>query len=402
MIRVLSRFFGRLAIAVCAAALVLGGPSRPRLAAAEREFVGVLAVAIEGEVADKLGLTEKQKEQLLEIIDARESEALELAIQLKSATPEERAAKLAAFRQQSEAKGLALLTKQQAARLQQVLDEQQRGGAKIPSSGAGAAGASSAVLSPSDGKSEKGSNPPPSPAAAAEKMPSPAAAAEKTPGISTAAAKTAASRASKPSASPAAATDAQAMDPDDWDPLWGDLADQVLDMPADTAGKAAVKKGQELLRFSFRYQPWKDVLDWFAEKADLSLIADDMPKGTFNYTDDRQYTPAQAIDLLNNVLATKGYLLVRRDRMLILINQETLKEGIPQNLVDEVTVEDLDKRGDYDLVRRAVSRAAGQPGGDRARSPQAPRTARRRADPAEIPQGGDYRHRRAACGQSAA
>ena len=37
-----------------------------------------------------------------------------------------------------------------------------------------------------------------------------------------------------------------------------------------------------------------------------------MPKGTFNYTDDRQYTPAQAIDLLNNVLATKGYLLVRR------------------------------------------------------------------------------------------
>ena len=65
--------------------------------------------------------------------------------------------------------------------------------------------------------------------------------------------------------------------------------------------------------------------------------------------------------------------------MLILIDQETLKEGIPQNLVDEVTVEELDKRGDYDLVRGAVPRAAGQPGGDRARSPQAPRTARRRA-----------------------
>ena len=190
------------------AALVLGGPSRPRLAAAEREFVGVLAVAIEGEVADKLGLTEKQKEQLLEIIDARESEALELAIQLKSATPEERAAKLAAFRQQSEAKGLALLTKQQAARLQQVLDEQQRGGAKSPLFRGGRRGSLLGRSSPPlTGKAKRGpirrrARPLPR-----KRCPVPLPPRKSTPGLGTAAAKTAASRASKPSASPAAATD---------------------------------------------------------------------------------------------------------------------------------------------------------------------------------------------------
>jgi type II secretory pathway component GspD/PulD (secretin) len=101
------------------------------------------------------------------------------------------------------------------------------------------------------------------------------------------------------------------------------------------------------LRFNFRFQPWKDVLDWFAQQAGLSLVMDAPPVGTFNYTDDRDYTPAEAIDLLNSVLLTKGYTLVRRERMLMLIN---LQDGIPPNLVPTVTLDDLDKRGEFELV----------------------------------------------------
>ncbi len=41
------------------------------------------------------------------------------------------------------------------------------------------------------------------------------------------------------------------------------------------------------------------------------MIMDNPPPGTFNYTDERTFTPAQAIDLLNGVLLTKGYTLVR-------------------------------------------------------------------------------------------
>jgi type II secretory pathway component GspD/PulD (secretin) len=102
------------------------------------------------------------------------------------------------------------------------------------------------------------------------------------------------------------------------------------------------------LTFSFRYQPWQDVLDWFAEQAGLSLLMEGPPPGTFNYRDKRSYTPAEALDVLNSVLLTKGYTLVRRDRMLVVVN---LEDGIPPNLVPDVPLEELDERGEFELVR---------------------------------------------------
>ena len=73
------------------------------------------------------------------------------------------------------------------------------------------------------------------------------------------------------------------------------------------------------VRFQFRNQPWKDVLEWFVREVDLSLVDGSLP-GTFNYSDNREYTPAEAFDVLNEVLLTKGFLLVRHGPMLMLIN----------------------------------------------------------------------------------
>jgi type II secretory pathway component GspD/PulD (secretin) len=90
------------------------------------------------------------------------------------------------------------------------------------------------------------------------------------------------------------------------------------------------------------------VLDWFAKQADLSLvISETLPQGTFNYTDSREYTPAEAIDLLNSVLLTKNFVLVRRDRLLMLVN---IDDGIPPNLVSTVPLELLDKKGEFELM----------------------------------------------------
>jgi type II secretory pathway component GspD/PulD (secretin) len=102
------------------------------------------------------------------------------------------------------------------------------------------------------------------------------------------------------------------------------------------------------LTFSFRYQPWQQVLDWFAEQAGLSLLMDSPPPGTFNYSDTRSYTPAEALDVLNGVLLTKGYTLVRHGRMLVVVN---LEDGIPPNLVPDVPLAELDQRGEYELIR---------------------------------------------------
>jgi type II secretory pathway component GspD/PulD (secretin) len=101
------------------------------------------------------------------------------------------------------------------------------------------------------------------------------------------------------------------------------------------------------LRFQFRFQRWADVLEWFAREADLSLVLDAPPPGTFNYSDTREYTPSEAIDLLNGVLQTKGYTLIRRGRMLLVIN---LKGGLPEGVVPQITLDDVDKRGKFELV----------------------------------------------------
>jgi len=120
-------------------------------------------------------------------------------------------------------------------------------------------------------------------------------------------------------------------------PIEGPAADAELEIPPKDVR----------LTFNFRFQPWEDVLDWFAEQAGLSLVMNAAPTGTLNYTDDRTYTPAEAIDLLNSVLLTKGYTLVLRGRMLMLIN---LEDGIPPNLVSTVPAEELDQRGEFELV----------------------------------------------------
>jgi len=114
------------------------------------------------------------------------------------------------------------------------------------------------------------------------------------------------------------------------------------DRPAPKTAKPETR-----LRFSFRFQRWIDVLEWLAREADLSLVLDAPPPGTFNFTDTREYTPLEAIDLVNGVLLTKQYTLVRREGMLLLVD---LKEGIPQGLVPRVGLEELEQRGKFELV----------------------------------------------------
>lgn len=99
--------------------------------------------------------------------------------------------------------------------------------------------------------------------------------------------------------------------------------------------------------FAFRYQPWPDVLDHFAREADLSLVMDTAPTGTFNYVDTKRYSPEEAIDLLNKVLIGKGMVLVRNQRMLMLLNVD----AIPPVLVPVVEPQDLANKGEYELVK---------------------------------------------------
>ena len=120
----------------------------------------------------------------------------------------------------------------------------------------------------------------------------------------------------------------------------------LVDAQEVPAPKAMEEPGKTLV-FSFKYAPWKDVLDWLATESGLALSLEAPPSGSFNFQDTRRYSTQEAIDVVNSLLLLKGYTLVRREKMLLLVN---LEDGIPPNLVMQVTPSDLDRLGDYELV----------------------------------------------------
>ena len=495
--------------------LALVGNQFSATSAAEYEVVGVLAYAVEPEVGKEIGLTENQLKQLNELINNAEAEILTTLSDLKDLPPQERSAKLAQFRRKIEDEGLAVLSTQQRAKLEQIrlkrlgekffadpviadrlgLTEEQRAaltkalaersaspasGETSESSAVGVLnenqrktlrailmgelvksepGASepapkptegqpgsqspeqSPVASPAEGQTPASSpgehpshTPGESPASelrpageephseapvappqsgpapttgtaavvpaeggvtppVAPEMPRSPPTAEKAEAFS--ATPVAPSQGGSPSLPPSAVgatpsgqpappqpseitPQADGHSPSPASPgaeTTGALSSPV---PAPSAPSSGVASSPQMgaqtglatppsqptptasqtqfpqlpprdvkLRFNFRYQPWKDVLEWLAQQAGLSLVMDAPPPGTFNYVDDHEFTPAEAIDLLNSVLLTKGYVLIRRERMLMLLN---IEDGVPSNLVDRVMPEDLDSRGDYEMV----------------------------------------------------
>lgn len=110
---------------------------------------------------------------------------------------------------------------------------------------------------------------------------------------------------------------------------------------------AAVQDSPPALKFNFDDQPWPEVLAWFARQANLSLVINDFPPGGFTFRDNRAFSPTESIDLLNSVLLTKEFTLIRKDALLILINT---RNGIPYDLVPRKTIEELDQMGRFELV----------------------------------------------------
>jgi hypothetical protein len=339
-----------------AAALVALALSPAFLAAADQEFVGVLALAVEKDVAEQLQLKDDQKKKLLDLIDRRESDVLEIALKLRNAPPAEREATLTPFRRESEAAGLKLLDDKQRAQLEQIRlrragaeslvepdvvgrlklnDEQKLALAKLAAERKeqlGRAGGQEREVLRNAFEQRTFSLLTPEQRAQWEQLagvvsPTAATVARADGGPAGDDANVPAKSASgeMPVAAPASGTKA----------------------PATAVAAKPVDKSNVKLKFNFRFQPWGDVLDWFAQQADLSLVMDSPPPGTLNYTDTREYTPAEALDLMNGVLLTKGYTLVRRERMLMVVN---LEDGIPPNLVPFVPLERLDTLGEFELA----------------------------------------------------
>ncbi|QDU27432.1 Bacterial type II/III secretion system short domain protein [Anatilimnocola aggregata] len=346
----------RFAAWVLASWLVVG--SLASVVAADGTFVGVLALASDPAVAKELGLSEEVLKQLTDLVGKREDEAGPLVLEIKDLPAADKEARLAPFVAESEKQGLALLTAEQQTKLQQI--RIQRAGMKglLEKSIADQVGVSErqkmqfnilhqlflrdTAAFPEQEKAKASIELEKKMLALLDKdqrtkwealtgrvLPDLTPTAPTTPLPGTAVAGT-----------PAAGTSAAPTNPPTGVPT-----NSSVRIPS-TGLKAA--DGDVKLKFQFRYAPWKEVIEWFAEQSDFSLVSDIYPTGTFNYSDTRAYTPAQALDLLNSVLLTKGYRLIRKERMLFLLNSE---DELPDTFAPRILESELEKRGDFEIVQ---------------------------------------------------
>ncbi len=337
--------------------------ARSAIAAGDPTFLGALAYVEDKDVAPKLALSEEKLAQFKALIAAREAVALEIA-SMKDLAPADRDAKLAECRRESEKQAVALLDEVQRKTFEQVrlqkggyeslldpaiaeslkLEDKQKGDiaaviadrnekmSKADDKEAArirqmTEGKLSAVLNKDQRETWKELTGAPS-GPPAVGPPGFGGTGRPSTGGNTG---RGGSRDSTPGGTP------------------GSSGSKTVDnkTPAGKPDPNSIKIVDGLLHFNCRFQPWRESIEWFAHQADLSLYGEEFPQGTFNYTDSKGYTPAAALDELNGILLQKNFTLVRRDRMLIVVN---LAEGIPPNTVPVLEPKDLDERGKFEIV----------------------------------------------------
>lgn len=317
--------------------------------AAEPAFVGKFALIADPEVAKELGLTDDVKKKLLELIDKREQEAIGVAAKLKGQPAAKQAEALAPFVAESERLGKALLDDSQLAKLDklkvakdgmvgilspdmigklQITDDQKKEIALYVEEYKGIMARGSEfqkrfartsyekkiaglLTDTQRGSWEQLSGAPAGGSAVAQAAPP---AAPPGPGGATA---------------PAGPGGVNVQ-----------RAGGVAELEATETGE---------YKMNFVLTPWKNVLEYFAKKGGYAFTTEKWPTGTLNYTDPRTYTADQVIDVFNLHLMSKGFILVKKEKLLRL--WDTANDGpVPPEYVPEITPDELPNYGEYSVL----------------------------------------------------
>ncbi|MEM7457243.1 MAG: hypothetical protein AAF456_23070, partial [Planctomycetota bacterium] len=128
--------------------------------------------------------------------------------------------------------------------------------------------------------------------------------------------------------------------------------EEVLEPAVESADvqEGLTRTGEGKIKISFVDTEWNEVIMFFADLNGYSYKPPaTLPAGTFRYFSDDEYTPAEALDLLNNFLSQENppYTLIKNNNALILRPSGQL----PDNLIETVTPEGLYQRGMYEYLR---------------------------------------------------
>jgi RNA polymerase sigma factor (sigma-70 family) len=123
------------------------------------------------------------------------------------------------------------------------------------------------------------------------------------------------------------------------------------DNPPEKKDAAADKA----IAFELRDKPWASVFEWYSEVSGLAYAGSYKPQGTATFIPargKRQYTLTEITDILNEMLISQKYILIRRDVTFTVLPAD---EKIDPVLVPRVRVDDLGKRGKTELVSVVLS-----------------------------------------------
>jgi type II secretory pathway component GspD/PulD (secretin) len=110
--------------------------------------------------------------------------------------------------------------------------------------------------------------------------------------------------------------------------------------------KAAPDK-DGMVQFTFRGQPWTDVLEWFASVSKKSLDWQELPGDFVNLSTQRRYTIDETRDLLNRTLMARGFTMISLGDVLTVVKIDKLDPS----MVRRVEPDDLDDQPPHDFVR---------------------------------------------------
>ena len=111
--------------------------------------------------------------------------------------------------------------------------------------------------------------------------------------------------------------------------------------------------------FEFSDARWDEVIRWFVKESGLGYSSTEKPPtGSFNFQPPRgpdnkvkQYTITEIIDVLNDAMLGKGYLLMRREGSFTIIPADVTPDI---SLVPPVSLAELKDRGAKEYVKVVV------------------------------------------------
>lgn len=120
----------------------------------------------------------------------------------------------------------------------------------------------------------------------------------------------------------------------------------------NVAASGVDRKDEKRLRLNFDNAPWKDVLEWYANEADLSFNLDNTPRGTWSISSQNAYSVQETLSEINGRLLPLGYTLLRSGTHLYLLDlSEDTDRQVISDLVKETNPRAVHSLGRFELAK---------------------------------------------------